>query len=91
MADKNMSDADMEKAALSTGDQLSKQPKKTITLYLEPDKKLELRRMVDAGGRNIEWPCEVVTVNGYKYTIKLGEEVEVPMTVYEVLQNAGMI
>jgi len=88
---KNMSDAGMEQAALSTGEQLSKQPKKTITLHLEPEKKLELQRLVDLGDKNIQWPCEVITVNGYIYTIKRGIEVEVPMTVYEVLQNAGMI
>jgi hypothetical protein len=89
--DKNMSDAEMEKASLSTGEQLSKQPKKTITLHLEPEKKLELQRLVETGDKNIQWPCEVVSINGYIYTIKRGVEVEIPMTVWEVLMNAGMI
>jgi hypothetical protein len=91
MADKNMTDADMEKVALDTGAQLAKQPKKTITLHLEPEKKQELQRLVETGDKNIQWPCEVVSVNGYNYTIKRGVEVEVPMTVWEVLMNAGMI
>jgi hypothetical protein len=92
MADnKNMSDAEMEQASLSTGEQLSKQPKKKISLHLEPEKKLELQRLVDLGDKNIQWPCEVVSINGYIYTIKRGIEIEVPTTVYEVLQNAGMI
>lgn len=89
--DKNMSDAEMENASLSAGEQLSKQEKKKITLHLEPEKKLELERLVKLGEKNIQWPCEVVSINGYIYTIKRGIEIEVPMTVYEVLQNAGMI
>ncbi len=89
--DRNMTEAQMEQAALSTGAQLALQDKKTISLYLEPEKKLELQRLVDAGTQNIQWPCEVVSINGYIYTIKRGVEVEVPMTVYEVLVNAGMI
>jgi hypothetical protein len=88
---KNMSDAEMEKDSISTGEQLEKQEKKKITLHLEPEKKLELQKLVETGDKNIQWPCETVSINGYNYVIKRGVEVEVPMTVWEVLVNAGMI
>lgn len=87
----NVSEAQMEEMAQDIGKQLADQPKKTITIYLEPSEKIRLNRLVEAGQTNIPWPCETVSINGYNYTIKRGVEVEVPMTVYEVLQHAGLI
>lgn len=36
-------------------------------------------------------PEEVVQINGYTYQIKRGVEVEVPLTVKEVLEQAGRL
>jgi hypothetical protein len=87
----NVSEAQMETMAQSTGKLLAEQDKRKITIYLEPSEKQRLNRLVEAGDKNIQWPCETVSVNGYNYTIKRGVEVEVPLTVYEILQGAGLI
>lgn len=36
-------------------------------------------------------PEEVVQINGYTYQIKRGVEVEVPLTVKEILEQAGRL
>lgn len=38
-----------------------------------------------------EYKTERVQVNGYNYWIPVGEEVEVPDTIYEVLIKKGLI
>lgn len=40
---------------------------------------------------NPKIPTIMPIVNGKSYTIKLGEEVEIPKNVYQVLVNAGRI
>lgn len=65
------------KDALSTGEKLKKQSKKTITVP---------RSEMNQGDDYV-----VVAINGYKYKIKRGEEVEVPYSVYKLLKNAKYI
>lgn len=85
-----MSEAQMDQVSKDTGAELAKQAKVKVKLYLPPDEKQKLNSASE-GGVNVPWPCETVIVNGYNYTIKRGIEVEVPQTVAEVLENAGMI
>ena len=65
------------KDALSTGEKLKKQTKKTITVP---------RSEMNQGDDYV-----VVAINGYKYKIKRGQEVEIPEAVYKLLKNAKYI
>lgn len=85
-----LSDAQMAKETQTTGDILKKQDKKKIKIWMDPHEK---KRLEDAkeSGKKVEWPFEVVSINGYTYQIQKGIEVEVPKSVAEVLENAGVI
>ncbi len=72
-----MSEAEMEAIAKDTGEVLAAQPKKKVKLYQVPDS--ESKKL----------PDETAQINGYTYVIKRGVEVEVPESVYEVLEHAG--
>lgn len=85
-----MNDKDMENVTLSTADQLKKQKKVKVRLYLNPDKRRELEALVDAG-KKVVWPFTTVQINGYTYQIQYGKEVEVPESVAEILRQADMI
>ena len=87
---KQETEAELEQASLDTGALLAKQPKVKVKLYLSPEDKSKLQH-AEEGGINVPWPCETVSINGYNYVIKRGVEVEVPQTVAEVLEHAGMI
>ncbi len=72
-----MTEGEMDRLTTDTGAVLAAQPKRTIRLYQEP------------GARKL--PEETVSVNGYNYVIQRGVEVEVPQTVYEILEQAGRL
>ncbi len=74
-----MSEAEMEAIAKDTGEALAAQPKVKVKLYQVPDS--ESKKL----------PDETVQINGYTYVIKRGVEVEVPESVYEVLEHAGRL
>jgi hypothetical protein len=90
MAKKQLNEKDMEVVTLNTGEELKKQPKVKIRLPLSPKKKQELEAL-QAAGKPVEWPFHPVQINGYIYQIQLGKSVEVPETVAEVLEQAGLI
>lgn len=69
---KKVDTSDFIKTALSTGEKLKKQSKIRISIP-----KSELNQGDD---------YVVVAINGYKYKIKRGEEVEVPKSVYNLLK-----
>lgn len=87
---KQVTDAEMDQISQNTGDELAKQDKVKIKLHLDPAEKLKLQKAKEADA-NVQWPCETVIVNGYNYVIKRGIEVEVPETVRDILEHAGMI
>lgn len=90
ITDKTYSDSKADNLAQTTGDVLREQQKVKIRLSLDPVKKLELQKQEEAG-KKVEWPAHPVYVNGYTYVLKLGESVEVPQTVADILEHAGMI
>lgn len=91
MADnKKMTEAEIEKVTKDTGAELKKQKKVKVKLYLNPKQKNQLEAEENAG-KKVNWPYQTVAVNGYIYQIQLGKQVEVPETVAEILEQAGLI
>jgi intergrase/recombinase len=90
MSKKQMSEKDMEKVTENTAEILKKQEKVKVRLYLPPEQKQKLEAAM-AEGKNVQWPYQVVAINGYIYQIQLGKTVEVPKSVAEVLEHAGLI
>lgn len=74
------SEASFESAARQTAATLAAQEKVRIRLYQVPK---------DSTDRPM--PDEFVSINGHNYVIKRGETVEVPQSVYEVLEHAGRL
>lgn len=71
-----ITEAEMVAMRENTAKLLAAQPKRTI----------KLRK-----GANPKSPnYETVQINGYTFMIKLGEEVEVPEEVYNILTRAGL-
>lgn len=87
---KQMTEAEMDNITKSTADMLRDQEKVKIKIFLPAD---ELKRLNTAkeSGKEVVWPYEFVSVNGHNYQILKGVEVEVPLTVKEILENAGLI
>ncbi|WP_394137432.1 hypothetical protein [Cytobacillus oceanisediminis] len=90
MAKKQLNEMEMETITLTTGEELAKQPKRKIRLPLAQKKRQELETLENAG-KPVEWPFHPVQINGYIYQIQLGKTVEVPETVADVLEQAGLI
>lgn len=89
-AAKQMSESEMDQVTKSTAQLLSEQPKVKIKIYMSPEEKRKLESAKE-GGKNMEWPSEFVSVNGHNFLIQKGIEVEVPQTVKEILEDAGLI
>lgn len=83
-------DAALDKGAKSVGDQLKKQKKVKVKLYLSAEDRQKLES-AEAAGKKVAWPYETVSINGYTFQIQRGKEVEVPEAVYEVLSNANIV
>jgi hypothetical protein len=90
VANKNISDSEMATLEVDAGQLLAEQPKVKVKLYLAPEEKSRLQSAVE-NGVTVPWPSETVIVNGYTYVLKRGQECEVPQTVAEILEQAGMI
>ena len=71
---KEVDEVTLRNDSVQTGAELKKEKKITITI---PKSELNPHEM------NVP-----VTVNGWTYNIKLGESVEVPMTVFNILKEA---
>ena len=87
---KEMTDLQMEQVSVTTAKTLSEQPKRKIKLHLPFEEKVRLETLEKAG-KPVNWPYELVSINGYNYYITLGKECEVPESVYEILSNAHLV
>jgi hypothetical protein len=85
-----MSEGDMANVTKTTIQLLNEQPKAKVRIFLPPDERKKLETAKE-NGKNVEWPFETVSVNGHIYQIQRGVDVEVPQTVKEILENAGLI
>jgi hypothetical protein len=90
MAKKQLSEKDMEVITLNTAEELKNQEKVEIRLHLPADQKQKLEAAIEQG-KEVQWPYQVVAINGYVYQIQLGKKVQVPKSVAEVLEQAGLI
>lgn len=90
MAKVQMTESQMDTVTKTTGELLGEQGKRKIKIYMNPDEKKKLEAEIEAG-KKVQWPFQTVGVNGYNYQIQLGKEVEVPETVAEILEQAGLI
>ncbi|KDE46296.1 UNVERIFIED_ORG: hypothetical protein BDK47_13327 [Anoxybacillus amylolyticus] len=90
MAKKQMSEKEMEVVTLNTAEELKNQEKVKVRLHLPPEQKQKLEAAMEQG-KEVQWPYQVVAINGYVYQIQLGKTVEVPKSVAEVLEQAGLI
>lgn len=73
-----VSEQEFNRTANETGRLLAKQPKRQVRLFQSPKGTPQL-------------PDATVCVNGYIYLIKRGVELQVPETVYHILDEAGLI
>ena len=87
---KQMSESEMDQVTKTTKELLDEQPKRKIKIFLPQEDRKKLEAGKEAG-KKVEWPSEFVSVNGYNYQIQKGVEVEVPETVAEILEQAGLI
>lgn len=85
-----MTDAEMDKVTKTTAELLRDQPKVKVRIYLNPDERKKLETAKEAG-KAVVWPSEFVSINGHNYQIQKGVDVEVPQTVKEILEDAGLI
>lgn len=85
-----VTDKEMADVTKSTIELLNEQPKVKVKIFLAPDERKKLETAKESG-KNVEWPYEVVAINGHIYQIQRGMEVEVPQTVKEILEGAGLI
>ncbi len=87
---KMMTEGEMQEVTKGTQEILAEQPKVKIKLHLPAEKKKSLEAQQEAG-KKVDWPFQVVAINGHIYQIQLGVSVEVPESVAQVLEEAGMI
>jgi hypothetical protein len=90
MAVRGMNDGDMDKVTESTAELLAKQPKVKIRIFLPAEERKKLESAME-NGKQVEWPFETVQINGHTFQIQKGKDVEVPQSVAEVLEQAGLI
>lgn len=90
MATKEMTESQMDKITDDTKKQLDEQPKVSIKLHL-PQEEMKKIDAAQKAGKNAEIPFETVCVNGHIFQIQRGVKVEVPQTVADILEEAGMI
>ena len=69
-----VTDAQLDRMASDTGEELSNQPTKTVRFFQRAPNEDQL-------------PDVVVSVNGYVYQLRRGEDVEVPESVYNVIED----
>jgi hypothetical protein len=74
-----MTEAEMERESRDTGAALAEE-KESIKLYQTPQ-----------GSSDAPLSDEVVIINGYRYQIQRGVDVEVPKQVAQVLRDAGRL
>ena len=88
--ERTATEKDMENVTTSTKQELDKQKKVKVKLHL-PQDQLNRLKAAEENKKHVEWPYQVVSINGYTYQIQLGKSVEVPKAVADVLEQAGLI
>lgn len=90
MAAKQMNEAEMDNVTKSTAQLLSEQPKVKVKLWLNQEERKKLETAKESG-KNVVWPSEMIAINGHTFILQKGIEVEVPESVKEILEQAGLI
>lgn len=85
-----MTEAQMDLVTKNTKQLLDEQPKVSVKLFLSQEDQRKLAAAKESG-KNMEVPFETVCVNGHIYQIQRGVKVDVPQTVAEILEEAGLI
>lgn len=85
----DISDAAIDMEVKTFGQQLKEYPKVKIKLHLAADEKRKFEAL-EAQGKDVIWPTEVITLNGYRYEIRKGYEVELPEPVAQIAKDAGL-
>lgn len=75
-----VSDAEMQAVTRRTAEVLAEQPTRRVKL-----------RQVPKGSTETPLPDETVCINGHIFQIQRGTDVEVPQSVYDVLEQAGRL
>lgn len=83
-----VSDTNFDKEAKDFGEQLKNEPKVKIRLHLPADEKAKYEAL-EAQNKNVIYPTEVIILNGYRYEIRRGVEVEVPEPIADMAKEAG--
>lgn len=83
------SDVNFDKEAKDFGAQLKNEVKTKIKLFLPAEEKAKYEAM-EAQDKNVVWPTEVIILNGYRYEIRRGVEVEVPEPIAQMAKDAGL-
>ena len=86
---KELSDSLIDKETQSFGDYLKSLPKTKVRLHLPMEEKRKLEAL-EAEGRTVQYPTEVIVLNGYRYEIQRGKEVELPEPVANIARDAGL-
>ena len=84
-----VSDAQIDKEALTFGQYLNTLPKVKIKIYLPAEERQKLEAL-EASGKQVEWPSELIVLNGYRFQIHKGKEVEVPEPIAQIAKDAGL-
>lgn len=74
----------------SIGQLLDEQPKVKIRIFIPAEERKKLEAEKEAG-LPVVWPTHEVVINGYSTIVPKGVDVEVPQSVAEVLEQAGLI
>lgn len=82
-----ITEAEMDKVTKTTAELLADQDKVKVKLFLS----VEERKKLEAAGEKANWPYETVQINGHTFQIQKGVTVEVPESVYKVLEDSGII
>jgi hypothetical protein len=83
------SDTQIDRETMSFGQYLNTLPKVKIKIHLPMEERQKLEAL-EASGKQVEWPSELIVLNGYRYQIHRGKEVEVPEPIAQIAKDAGL-
>lgn len=86
---RDISDTQIDKEAKTFGEQLKEFPKVKVRLYLDAEEKRKLEALQEQG-KEVQWPTEMIALNGYRYYIQRGKEVELPEPIAQIAKDAGL-
>ena len=89
-------DKDFDNEALSVKAILDAQPKRRIKLTMDPEEKQKYDNAIaayekDNSKTKPSFPTVPVGINGFTYFIPKGEATEVPESIFEILEHAGLV